>query len=169
MSLQIVSSQSTQNKALRIECLSTEAKAKALGTWEHFPQGHSDAWTPASCSPQSPACPTAAQPWPTQRWGWWLLSLSLSRLVPHKPERVCKVTTGPSWDVLARRNPFPALQCPLPLSCKRLGPPHRPPCHAQWQSWKLSLLLSRELPTFQKLFSFWLGMKTNISEISWIT
>lgn len=36
-------------------------------------------------------------------------------------------------------------------------------------SWKLSLLISQQLPTFQKLFLLWLGMKTNISEISWIT
>lgn len=62
---------------------------------------------------QSAVCPTAAQSQQIQHWGWWLgadpscrqphgcrLSLSLPRLVPPKPERVYKATTGPSWHVL---------------------------------------------------------------------
>lgn len=72
--------------------------------------------------------------------------------------------------------PIPCSYCPvlaaysllqLPTACCRGLP--LPCCRARCQSWKLSLLVSRELPTFQELFSFWLGMKTNIPEISWIT
>lgn len=64
-------------------------------------------------SPQSAACPTAAQSQWMEHLGPWVgadpfclqlcgrqLSLSLPGLVPLKPERVCKVTTGPSWHVL---------------------------------------------------------------------
>lgn len=52
MSLQIVSSQSTQNKALRTERLGTEAKTNTLGTWQPFPPSHADAGTLASRGPR---------------------------------------------------------------------------------------------------------------------
>jgi len=95
----------------------------------------------------------------------------------------CSLLPAPCCPLPAARSllpipccPFPAARSLLPVPCCLLppshpapGPPRWPPCRALWRSWKLSLLVSRELPTFQKLFSFWLGKKTNISEISWIT
>ena len=71
-------------------------------------------------SPQSTGCPTTTQSRRMQCRGWWLgadpsclqpcgcwLSLSLPGLVPHKPDRVCKVTTGPSWHIPVRGRHLP--------------------------------------------------------------